>query len=774
MLWGRRLELAAGGEREGLGRESLIAFEKETVEVLKTKKQELIEGISNTDHLLDWLVDNAILTPDKKVLVSNYRTREEKNSRVLDILISRGERACRLFFYPCLKHVEPELYNNIRKYASSINVSVGDVRRQLVGYLLEKDKDGIPKSRQENVIKTTSKIIPSRKGSTIIRKDTEKSIPPASKPKGDSSKTDNIYEAVATGNLSYLEEVLKINNINEANTLNETLLHIAAANGHISVIQYLIEKGTKTDVRDSKGRSPLHRAAENGHVNAVKTLLQAGADIYAFNKESKAPLHVAAQNSHFSIVKILLDEEARVYKNRKNFLHLAALKDDSNLAQILLSNGAPVDAKDDEKKTALFHAVSHAFENTVKVLLEADAYVNSSIIDAAFNSNNQSIFSLIMQYAKGMSHATMVSALFKAVQKNLYGIIASLIDKGIKVNVRNEMEFTPLLLAAEMGKTEAAKILIEKGAKLDERLPNQNTALHLVAQGGNLSVAKLLLENGLNANIVGSGDQTPLHVVAFHNKPAVADILIRAGAKVNAVTKESSVTPLHIASQRGSFSAAQCLIQHRANVKAKDKHSKTPLHFAAAVGDYPMVELLLNNNADPNSTDKEKKTSLHVAAAEGHSDVVELMLAKKAKFGAKDMDGCTPMHYASIQGNTEVVKALLAAGKNKNVDDKNVWRKTSLHLAAECGHNDMAELLLSSGASLNSLDNNRDTPLHSACRAGDLPTVQMLVNWTQGKKGILQARNSRSKIPLEVAQSEGTHHHASIITFLKKKMLLIK
>uniref|UniRef100_A0A8B9EL98 Uncharacterized protein n=1 Tax=Anser cygnoides TaxID=8845 RepID=A0A8B9EL98_ANSCY len=73
--------------------------------------------------------------------------------------------------------------------------------------------------------------------------------------------------------------------------------------------------------------------------------------------------------------------------------------------------------------------------------------------------------------------------------------------------------------------------------------------------------------------------------------------------------------------------------------------------------------------------------------------------------GVKDMDGCTPMHYAAIKGNTEIVKLLLTSGKNKNIDDRNIWRKTALHIAAEYGHSDLINLLLSYGAAINALDN---------------------------------------------------------------------
>uniref|UniRef100_A0A663FLQ4 Uncharacterized protein n=1 Tax=Aquila chrysaetos chrysaetos TaxID=223781 RepID=A0A663FLQ4_AQUCH len=282
-----------------------------------------------------------------------------------------------------------------------------------------------------------------------------------------------------------LQQTLKYNDINALNSSSETLLHVAAANGHLTIMEYLISKGAKIDVKDKKGRTPLHGAAEKGHGDAVK------------------------------------------------------------------------------------------------VLLRCD-----------------------------LSSDIMESALFRAVQENLHGIVAALIDRGTDINAYNEMQYTPLLLACETGKAESAEVLIEKGADFSIKTPASDTALHLAVQAGAASIANLLLRKGIEINLMNQANETPLHIAALHNKGALAGLLVNAGAKINAVTKEF-VTPLHIASQRGNTDVAQQLLYHKANVNVKDKESKTPLHFAAERGDKAMVEMLLNANADPNAQDKEKKTPLH-------------------------------------------------------------------------------------------------------------------------------------------------------------------
>ncbi|GAB0193223.1 CARD- and ANK-domain containing inflammasome adapter protein-like [Grus japonensis] len=741
------------------------------IEVLRTKKEELVEGINDPDHLLNWLIDNGIFTPEKKMVMSFYRTRTEKNARVLDILISQGERACRLFFYPCLKQVEPKLYSKMRKYVSEVNESIGDARRQLVGYLLEKDKVWFENSGEWHQEKKDS---PRRKKQerAIKKKGKNPQLSRTAKPRKDHADV-GIFDAVAKGYLSELEKTLKDNDISALNSSSETLLHVAAANGHLAIMEYLISKGAKIDVKDKKGRTALHTAAEKGRGDAVKVLLRCGAYMYSLDMEGKTPLHLAAQNHHSHILKMLLKKEARNYRNQHNFLHMAALKDEGSLAKMLLKAGASVDGKDEKGQTALSYAVSQGAENTAKVLLEAGASVDSNLAERAFHSNHPSIFKILLEYSKDLSSDVMESALFRAVQKNLHGIVAALIDRGTDINAYNEMQYTPLLLACERGKAESAEVLIEKGANFRIKTPASDTALHLAVQAGAASIANLLLRKGMEINLMNQASETPLHVAALHNKESLVGLLVNAGAKINAVTKEF-VTPLHIASQRGNTDVAQQLLNHNANVNVKDKQSKSPLHFAAERGDKTMVEMLLNANADPNAQDKEKKTPLHTAAARGYFSIMKVLLAKKGRFGAKDMDGCTPMHYAAITGNTEIVKILLTSGKNKNIDDRNIWRKTTLHIAAEHGHSDLINLLLSYGAAINALDSNKDTPLHCACKAGHFNAANSLVNWSQGEKANLLAANSLKKTPLQVAEFNKTENQAEIVTLLKKKMLITK
>uniref|UniRef100_A0A8C2AG22 CARD- and ANK-containing Inflammasome Adaptor Protein n=1 Tax=Cyprinus carpio TaxID=7962 RepID=A0A8C2AG22_CYPCA len=247
---------------------------------------------------------------------------------------------------------------------------------------------------------------------------------------------------------------------------------------------------------------------------------------------------------------------------------------------------------------------------------------------------------------------------------------------------------------------------------------------------------KHYLKHMAKINAVFMGDET------------LMALLLRVGAQINSVTQDG-FTPLHLASQSGHTEAVAQLLEGKADIHVKDKQGRTALHWAAAQGEVGVIQLLLNSGSNTNATEKEKKTPLHLAAMEGHTRAVSVLLAGKAKVGAKDMDGCSPLHYAARNGKERAARVLLASCKSKIVDDKNVWRRTPLHLAAEHGHELLVGLLLETGAKINCLDNNKDTPLHCACRDGHVGTVQRLINWTNGERANLQATNNLNKTALQ-------------------------
>ncbi|XP_020848785.1 CARD- and ANK-domain containing inflammasome adapter protein-like [Phascolarctos cinereus] len=740
-------------------------------EVMKMKKGELAAGIKDSDVLIKRLVDYGIFTHQQKLAVSYYKTHLEKVTRVLDILISQGEHACQMFFYPCLKQLEPDLYHVIRKYTMGTEEIIRGAGRQLVGPLLDRGKDSLEIPDKQVYWKQSTGVqeasLKPKTTSYVAAK--IRQYPPTQTPGNSPAPPICPLTTSGKGDVPDKENVLEDKYINEVMFPRESPLGIAMADDLAELLNYPMTKGSRAKGKDGKEKSLLQRAAERAHGDAVK-VLHGGMSSNYLERDIKIPLGFSLQGGQCSLMRQMLEENT---ENPYHFQYRSAPQEESQGVQVFPENDDLLDGRDPREDLASDSSEINSLDEAIKILLTAGINADSGILHNAFHHDDQDVIRLLLKYSATLPSETREQALFEGIRKNLPGVVAALVDRGTDLNVQNDNHYTPLLLAAEMDRTACAEVLIQKGANLEAKTASLESALHLAVKTGAIYTAELLLDSGMDPNIPGWNGQTPLHVAAWHNKHEMVSLLIHAGAQINTLTTEQTA-PLHITSERRNLDTAAQLIQHKADTNVKNKLSMTPLHLAARAGDKSMVELLLYSGSDPNMPDKEKKTPLHWATSGGYLDVVKSMLIHKVRFGARDMDGFSSLHYAALKGNVEMVKVFLEVGKNKNINERNIYRKTPLHLAAEQGHGDLVKLLMSRGAAVNALDNNRDTPLHCACKTGHWSSVTSLISCSQGEKPDLQAANSLGKTPLQVAEGANTESQEQIVTLLKKKMLLTR
>ncbi|RAL48049.1 hypothetical protein DM860_017840 [Cuscuta australis] len=80
----------------------------------------------------------------------------------------------------------------------------------------------------------------------------------------------------------------------------------AARYADIEDIKSLVSRGVSLDSKDSLGRTALHMASANGHLDVVNYLIDSKVDVNAFNEEKNTPLHWACINGHMEVVKSLI------------------------------------------------------------------------------------------------------------------------------------------------------------------------------------------------------------------------------------------------------------------------------------------------------------------------------------------------------------------------------------------------------------------------------------------------------------------------------------
>ncbi|XP_017776693.1 PREDICTED: protein phosphatase 1 regulatory inhibitor subunit 16B isoform X2 [Nicrophorus vespilloides] len=95
-------------------------------------------------------------------------------------------------------------------------------------------------------------------------------------------------------------------------TQGATPLHIAAANGYTSVVEFLLDHNVNTDVKDRDDWRPAHAAACWGHLEVLELLVQSGADLTAINKHEETPADICEDPElKDRIVQLKLEQETK-------------------------------------------------------------------------------------------------------------------------------------------------------------------------------------------------------------------------------------------------------------------------------------------------------------------------------------------------------------------------------------------------------------------------------------------------------------------------------
>ncbi|CAL1139465.1 unnamed protein product [Cladocopium goreaui] len=241
----------------------------------------------------------------------------------------------------------------------------------------------------------------------------------------------DILQAAEEGNVGAVGRLLQVDrqSLEQVNTDGMGPLHLAAAKGHLEVVEALLAAGASVEAKDGNGSGPLHFAAFKGHLEVVEALLAAGASVEAKNDNGcgpqsrdgrdremefatlagdeprfhqyivlvilinttsdsgchcRTPLHWAALYGHTAAVEQLLAAGAAVdavgnqgiLASDKNTvastgatpLHYAALNGHTAAVEQLLAAGAAVDALDSEGKTPYDYAKKMGRQKVMGVL----------------------------------------------------------------------------------------------------------------------------------------------------------------------------------------------------------------------------------------------------------------------------------------------------------------------------------------------------------------------------------------------------------------------
>jgi ankyrin repeat protein len=206
------------------------------------------------------------------------------------------------------------------------------------------------------------------------------------------------------------------------------------------------------------------------------------------------------------------------------------------------------------------------------------------------------------------SHAT---ALTYATGNGYSEIVELLLSKGAHPDIPVlGTGQTALHLSVLRGDLNTTKLLVRAGAPVDARQADGQSPLHMACQAGNSELARFLIDSGANVNLRSQNGMTPLMCAAVSVDPSTTSLLLDRGADIGG---PSGLTALHIAAGNGNIPVATILLQHGAQINARDAAGYTPLIAAVKGRHEGMVHLLMKNGADVTQQGADGKTALDCA-----------------------------------------------------------------------------------------------------------------------------------------------------------------
>lgn len=125
----------------------------------------------------------------------------------------------------------------------------------------------------------------------------------------------NLFEASAAGKFDVVAHLV----FNHPDALNDyaddgfTPLGLACYFGHFEVARYLVLKGADVNLPSNNGFNvfPLHSAAAGNYTNIARMLVENGAQVNVKQQAGSTPLHSAAQNGNLELLILLLENGAQ-------------------------------------------------------------------------------------------------------------------------------------------------------------------------------------------------------------------------------------------------------------------------------------------------------------------------------------------------------------------------------------------------------------------------------------------------------------------------------
>ncbi len=312
-----------------------------------------------------------------------------------------------------------------------------------------------------------------------------------------------------------------------------TMLHLAAQNGHLPAVDFLLKRGIDPNTREKGDNTyAMHWAAAAGHLDVVRRLADAGGDVIGEGDDHALGMIGWAtswdgcdDDTHRAIADFLISRGAR-----HHIYSAMSIGDEDEVRRVVAANPASLSqtqSHNEDFRRPLHFAVHKNLPRMVELLLELGA--------DPFGTD-----------ASG--HTAVAYAMTPEIARP---VVEAMRNRG----------GATLLESVAVGDWGSAERLMRQNPDSVAR----DGVLHLMAKSGNTAAVNWLLEHGTDPNARWSHWNdllTPLHLAVLANHPDATRALLAAGADPTIRDTEHDSDAL---------GWAQFFLQHRGDSAEKRK-----------------------------------------------------------------------------------------------------------------------------------------------------------------------------------------------------------
>ena len=577
-----------------------------------------------------------------------------------------------------------------------------------------------------------------------------------------------LHFAATTGNLELFQYLIdKGSDVDRRNSDGVNCLHIAAGNCHLHLCKILLEF-YKLDLHliDYNGWSVLHFAAKAGDLVLFQYLIGKGSDVYRRNRDGMNCLHIAAEDGHLRLCKVLLENYKLNLELIDDYgcsvLLCAAKSGNLALVQYLIEKGGNVDIQDRNGMNILHIAANNGHLRLCKVLLENcnfDILIKSddgwSALHCAAKAGHLELFHYLIEMGCNVYRGKRdgMNCLHIAASNGCFRLCKVLLDKyKFDLHVNSNSGLSVLHCAVEAGHLELFQYLIERGSIVHRKTKDGMNCLHIAATNSCVRFCKVLLKNyNFDIHMDNNNGWSLVHFAAKNGDLELFQYLIIQGSNVYSRTKDG-MNCLHIAGLNGCFRLCKMLLEkYNVDINLRDDNEGNVLHFAAESGIIELCQYIIEKGSDIFSKKKDGKNSLHIAALNGHFHLCKVLLENyQFDIHMTDNNGMNVLLFAAESGNLDLCHYLIEKGSN--INSVAINNMNCLLTGASQGRFRLCKALLENFDFEVHMQNNKGfNALHYAAENGDLE----MFNYFLHRGSYVDSKTKDNRDCLHIAASRG-------------------